>query len=56
MTPPNRPNPDYDLWGMLHLEALPGSPRAELPVERIAELALAEASLLSAIGFAGVWT
>jgi membrane complex biogenesis BtpA family protein len=38
---------------MLHLEALPGSPRSALTVERIAQMAVSEAELLSAVGFTG---
>ena len=41
--PPTRPNPDLDLWGMVHLPALPGSPSARLSVDEIVEVALGEA-------------
>lgn len=54
MTPSIRSSPESGLWGMLHLEALPGSPRSELTVDRIVELAVSEADLLGAIGFTGL--
>jgi membrane complex biogenesis BtpA family protein len=53
MSTPIRPNPDQDLWAMLHLEALPGSPRSVQSVDRVVELAVAEAEVLSGIGFRG---
>ena len=42
------------LIGMLHVEALPGTPRAGLPVEAIAEKALAEAEVYRRAGFNGL--
>lgn len=37
--------------GMVHVQALPGSPGARLPVSRIAELAATEARVLAGAGF-----
>jgi len=42
------------LIGMLHLEALPGTPRASLPVEAIVEKAVAEAAVYRRAGFGGL--
>lgn len=42
------------LVGMIHVRALPGSPRAREPVERIAEAAVAEARAYAAAGFHAV--
>ena len=42
------------LIGMVHLAALPGSPRSSLRVERIARLAAAEAIVLQDAGFDAV--
>ena len=39
------------LVGMVHLAALPGTPRSHLPVEAIVERAVDEARLLAAAGF-----
>jgi len=39
------------LIGMVHLEALPGSPSARLPLEQIEERATAEAAILHEAGF-----
>jgi membrane complex biogenesis BtpA family protein len=39
------------LIGMLHLDALPGAPRHDLPLERIAERAVAEARVYRACGY-----
>lgn len=41
------------LFGMIHLRALPGTPRSKLSVGRIAEIAVAEARLLAETGFDG---
>lgn len=43
-----------DLIGMVHLKALPGSPKAEWSVYRIAAHAAAEARLIASCGFAGI--
>lgn len=40
--------------GMVHVQALPGTPRSRLSVEQIVKLAAAEARLLSSCGFDGV--
>ncbi len=42
------------LIGMLHLEALPGAPRARLPLERIVDRTVDEARLYRASGFHGL--
>ena len=42
------------LVGMLHVEALPGTPRASMPLEAIVEKALAEAEHYRAAGFNGL--
>lgn len=42
------------LIGVLHLPALPGAPAARLPVERIAEQAVEDATVLAASGFTAV--
>ena len=42
------------LIGMVHLAALPGAPRAALPLEQIEARAVAEARLLHEAGFDGV--
>ena len=42
------------LIGMLHVEALPGTPRGRLPVEAIAEKAVAEAAVYRRAGFNGL--
>jgi uncharacterized protein len=41
------------LIGMVHLPALPGAPRTELPMDAIEERAVSEAQLLSDAGFDG---
>ncbi|MFZ4723478.1 MAG: BtpA/SgcQ family protein, partial [Phycisphaerales bacterium] len=48
---PTFPGP---LIGMVHLAALPGTPRSELRVERIAKAAAAEAQALEDAGFDAV--
>jgi len=45
---------DRALIGMVHLAALPGTPRSSEPVEAIAERAVAEARLLADAGFDAV--
>ncbi len=40
--------------GMVHIRALPGTPRGELEVSQIAKIAAAEASTLAEAGFEGV--
>lgn len=47
-------NGDKALIGMVHVGALPGTPRAEAPVDRLAEAAAGEASLLESLGFDAV--
>jgi membrane complex biogenesis BtpA family protein len=42
------------LIGMLHVEALPGTPRSSLPVEAIAEKAVTEAAVYRRAGFNGL--
>ncbi len=42
------------LIGMLHVEALPGTPHGRLPVEAIAEKAVAEAAVYRRAGFNGL--
>ena len=42
------------LIGMLHLEALPGTPRSSLPVATIVEKAVAEAAVYRQAGFNGL--
>jgi hypothetical protein len=42
------------LIGMIHVRALPGSPAAELPLERIVETAVAEARIYREAGFNGL--
>lgn len=42
------------LWGMVHVGALPGTPFHEQPVEKIIEQAVMEAKTLEAAGFTGV--
>jgi membrane complex biogenesis BtpA family protein len=41
------------LYGMVHLRALPGTPRASLSATRIAEIAVAESLLLKECGYDG---
>ena len=42
------------LIGMIHVQALPGTPRSRLPVEEIVDRAVQEASLLAEAGFHGL--
>ncbi|MDX9912338.1 MAG: BtpA/SgcQ family protein [Phycisphaerales bacterium] len=42
------------LIGMIHVGAMPGTPRAELPVAQLADVAAEEAKILSASGFDGI--
>ena len=42
------------LIGMIHVGALPGTPRAEIPVPELADIAAEEAKILSASGFDGI--
>lgn len=46
--------PPRALIGMVHLAALPGSPRARLSISAIADRAAAEASLLAKLGYHGL--
>lgn len=46
--------PPRALIGMVHLAALPGSPRARLSIGAIADRAAAEASLLAKLGYHGL--
>lgn len=48
MLPPN------SLIGMIHTAALPGSPRAKLPIDKILTQAVAEAQILASAGFDGL--
>jgi len=43
-----------DLIGMVHLKPLPGSPKSEWSVDRLASHAAAEARLIASSGFAGI--
>ena len=42
------------LIGMIHVGSLPGTPRAELPVAQLIDIASEEAKILSASGFDGI--